>query len=298
MGVISGYNTNDFISAEQIYSKIKREWKSLAAANMLDDGEFPVYTMEVLEELGSSTMRESEDILIVENGKTKLPLGFQQLHSAWKCDPCYSCTKKEKWVAQPEKNTVRYDITYETVLQQTDPAYEVSCCFNPDKILERITVQQFIKDECSTWDFKNPKLLRLSPNVKSMCAEGCINLMCTNDCEISINDGYIYTNFDDSCIYLKYYSYPMDENGYPLVKNEIHVRKAVEWWIKYQITLNYWFDNSVSDIMQRWSKAESEYEKYFADARYEMKLPSFATLMNSARNKRALGALTYFSQMR
>lgn len=283
---------NNFVSAEQIYSKIKREWKSLVSSNAIDDGEFPVYTMEVLDNLGLSVMEEAEDILLVENGKVKLPAGFKQLHSAWKCDPCHTYKSKEIWHPQ-QSSTVRYDITCEKL-----STCELGCECSEGKLIDKITVQQFIKDECSTWEFNNPQLLRLSPNVKSFCAEGCINLMSTNENEISINKGYIHCNFTDAVIYLKYYAMPTDEDGYPMIPDSFNVKKAVEWWIKYQILLSFWFDSSVTDIMQRWSKAELEYQKYFDDARFDMKLPSFASLMNSSRNKRALNALTFFSQTR
>lgn len=297
MGVITGYNKNDFISADEVYSKIKREWKSMVASNLLDDGEFPVYTLEVLEQLGMSVMMEDEDLLMVEDYKVPLPKGFREYHSAWRCDPKDCRTKTERWIAQPEKNTVRYDITCETVCQDVDPSFQKSCKFNPEKILNRVTVQQYIKDECSTWDFYKPRLLHLSPNVKPHCDEKGLDRIHSNGCEISINNGYIYSNFTDSCIYMKYYSYPMDCDGYPLIQNNVYVRKAVEWYIKYQILLNFWFDNEVSDISQRWGKAEIEYEKWFAKARYETKLPSFSTLMNLAKDKRALNAVTFFSQM-
>lgn len=297
MGLITGYNKNNFISAELIYSKIKREWKSIASANLIDDGEFPVYTMEVLEKLGLGAFREAEDILLITNGKTKLPCDLKEVHSLWKCDPYCSSKSGGSWVAQPEKNTVRYDTTTETVCQTVDPAYDVDCSFNSEKILERVTVQQYVNTDTSVWEFRNPRLMRISPNVKPDCfGDDCLALFPTNDCEYSINDGYLYTNFTDSSVYLKYYAYPTDDDGYPMIPNNINVRKAVEWWIKYQLLLNYWFDSSVSDIERRWGKAELEYEKAYADARYDMKLPAFATLMNAARDRRGLGALTFFAQ--
>jgi len=289
LGLITGYSQNNFISAEEIYSKIRREFKSFTSSNLIDEGEFPIYTKEVLDKLGMSAMQECEAILDIENKKHKLPYNFQQLHAAYKCTPSFSKTDAI-WHPQ-QSSTVRNDITCETIGVSN---CKIECCYT-ETVLEKITIQQFIKDDCSYRNYCNPVLLRLSPNVKSSCSSDCLNLHASSIFEISINNGYLYTNFDEGSVYIKYYGLPTDEDGLPMIPDITEIKKAVEWYIKYQLLLNWWFNSEVQDIQNKWSKAEQLYQQYMSEARYISKLPSFSEMVNAIRNQRANNKVTFFS---
>ena len=84
MGKISSSTTN-FKSAEYIYSKIKREFKSFGGVNLLDDADFPLYTAEVLKSLDAGVYKEEDAFLFVRNGKACLPRDFGYMFAAYKC---------------------------------------------------------------------------------------------------------------------------------------------------------------------------------------------------------------------
>ncbi len=290
MGVITGSSKNSFVSAEQIYSKVKRDLKSFVGAGLIDDGEFPTYTWEVLSELGISAMKEAEAIKEIINCKTTVPSDLIEIHSIYKCSPCN--TSKSSFKGQG-KNIIREDVTCEVLGVKDNCSI---CCENDERIIKKITTEMFVNDSCSSMDYINPILLRLSPNVKARCSEECLNLISTAPYEITINDGYFYTNFDNDCIYIKYYAMPLDCDGIPMVPDVHQVKKAIELYIKYQVLLGMWYDSSVSDISNKWQKAEQDYLAAMGECRYLLKLPSFSTLINEARNKRTNSITNFFSK--
>lgn len=290
MGNITGSNTNDFISCEYLFSKIKREFKSFANANLIDDADFPDYVLEVLNKLGISTFKEDEAILYVKNKKAELPSNFKLLHAAYKCSGCNTNTTPTKHLQNTQ--VLENHITSEVLVNNT---CEVTCEQN-NKVIERVTIKQYVNDNCITNTYNNVKLLTLSPNVKDCCTPNCLNLFQTSDNEISINNKKIYTNFDNADIYIKYYGYSLSKDGMVMIPNIMEVEKACEWWIKSQILLNLWFTDELVNVQNKWQKAEVEFEKWMAEARYILKLPSFSSMVNNIRNKRAINPLTFFSQ--
>jgi hypothetical protein len=289
VGSITEYNQNNFISAEQIYSKIRREFKSLTASNLIDDGDFPVYTSEVLRKLGNSAMQECEVILELEDKKHPLPYNFSQLHSAWRCEKCND-HDHDNWLPQTE-SVVRHDVSCELVAPSK---CKIDCCYH-EEILQRIKIQTFVKDTCHTSSYNITSPLRLTPNVKDMCGDKRLKQLNTFENEITITEGQVYANFK-GCIYMKYFGFPLDKNGMPMIPDVIEIIKAVEWYIKYQLLLSLWYDDSIANLQNKWQKAEQLYEQHLSEARYLAKLPSFSSMINGIRQNRANNLTTFFSR--
>jgi hypothetical protein len=289
MGVITGSNKNAFVSAEQIYSKVRRDLKSFAGANLVDEGEFPIYTYEILSELGISSMKECEAILEINDCKTKIPDGLVEIHAIYKCTACNS--SKQRWKGQG-KNIIKQDVTCEILGVKDDCS--INCCVN-ERVIQKITTEMFVNDECHSMDYINPTLLRLSPNVKSKCINNCMNFISTAPFEITMDNGYFKTNFDNDNIYIQYYAMPLDCDGRPMVPDIYQVKKAIEMYIKYQILLGFWYSSDVADISNKWQKAEQDYLTALGDAKFILKLPSFSTLINQARTNRTSSMLNFFN---
>lgn len=291
MGVITADNMNNFISTKNLFSKIKREWKSFGAANLLDENDFYEHVDWVLRELGISAFKEEEAILIVKNNKALLPEDFSLLYSAYKC-----CLEDgDVMDAHLQNKTVLYnDITCDIISKRS--GCELECC-GGEQILQRITTRQYLKEGCLTRSYSVKHLLKLSPNVKPLCVDSCLNLFQTSEDEITINNREILTNFCNGDIYIKYYAFPTDEDGLPMLPNIHKVIKAVEWYIKWQILLNLWITDDLKDSQNKWAKAEQEYNKALAEARFELKMPTFNYLLNQVRINRGVNKLAYFSQL-
>lgn len=299
MGKITGFSQNKFKSAEYIYSKIKREFKSFGGVNLLDDTDFPLYTAEVLKKLGVAVYKEEDAFLKVQNGKAKLPHDFMYLYAAYKCGHTNTPTHSKNF---QNEDLFENDITCEILKRSSECSMEFDCGGEGDKIIERIRIKRYVNDKTYLDnEYYHPRLLKLSPNVKDKCSEDCLNLSHHRHChrhdEITINNGHILTNFNDGHIYMQYYAFPYDEEGLPMIPDITEIEKAVEWYIKHQILLNFWFNDDVANIQTKWQKAEIEYEKWMAEARYINKLPAFSTLINTIRNQRGINKVTFFSQI-
>ena len=291
MATISGYNTNDFVSSDEVFSKVKRSLSSFSGIDIIDENEFPVYAMEVLEKLGNGVLMEDEAVVIIKDHEGVLPENFNRLHSAYRCDK-NSTTK----VAQKHlQNTIGFenDITYELLCRTT--GCEIDCV--KEKTIEKIQVKQYFTDFSVSHTFDNLQPLRVSPSSRSKCLDDSLNLRVSSPYEISLNKDTIFTNFEDGHVYMTYYGTPTDDEGYPLIKNDVNVKNAVEWYIKYKVFLNLWENDAAPNMQTRWQNAQNEYEKWMAEARFFVKLPAFSTMVNSIRNKRAINAVSLFSQI-
>lgn len=294
MGKITGAAGNNFKSAEFIYSKIKREFKSFGSVNLLDDADFPTYTAEVLKVLHNIAYREEEAVLFVKNGKAKLPKDFKTLYAAYKC--CLDNKSIVKGSKHLQNKSVVYRESDYEFLSSCDSNCSIQLCDEPEK-LKKITVKTFVEEGELTYHYKNPQPLVLSPNARQHCVDDCINLLYSGPDEITINNGYMFTNFSGEDIYIQYYAFPYDADGNIMIPaDNPHIEKAIEWYIKWQILLNYWLVDDVPNMQIKWGKAEQMYKDYLAEAKFEGRLPAFSTLINNLRNMRSINKVAFFSQ--
>lgn len=55
----------------------------------------------------------------------------------------------------------------------------------------------------------------------------CPDLSCRSDLTYSLNDGYIYTSFKSGKLEMSYYAFMTDENGYPMVPDDVRFIEAI-----------------------------------------------------------------------
>lgn len=292
MSVIDPTNNIQFKDPSIITGKVKRFLSSYASGNLIDEGEFSVYIKEMLADLGIGVYRENDAIIKVKNYKAALPKGFSVLYAAYKCSPYFDA----KDTVHPQ-NTVSVfnDITWE-VLEGRDKC-EIDCCAEKG-IIEKITVRQYVQEKVLSGTLTNPVLLRLSPNVKkSKCTDDCENLLASSPYEITIDNNFITTNFNDDFIYLKYYEIPLNEDGLPLVPGIEQVEKAIEWYIIYQLMLKWFMNGEVPDIQNRMQFAQQQFNLHYAEAKHTIKLPSFSNMINILRRQRSTNLLMLMKQI-
>lgn len=291
MSIIDASNTTKFRDSSVLFSKVKRFLSSYGDANLIDEGEFPVYANEVLNDLGIGVFKESDAVMKVSNYKATLPKGFKVLYAAYKCTPFFNA----KDTIHPQSTvSIFNDVTWE--LLESNDKCEIDCCIEKG-VIEKITVRQYVQEKTITGHMTNPVLLRLSPNVKkSKCVDDCDNLLASSPYEITLDNNNIITNFNDDYIYMKYYEFPLDENGMPLIPDIDEVEKAIEWYIIYQVMLKWFMNNEVQDVQNRMQYAENQYTQYLAGAKYYLKLPSFSSMVNYLRRKRSTNLLMLIAQ--
>lgn len=280
-----------FKNAGIIYSKIKRDLGSFDTANLIDEGEFPTYIAEVLRHLKLGVYKEKDVILKVKNYKASLPEDFSKAYAVYKCSPYIDLTERRHQQGAPM--SFYNDITWE-ILQPTE-----DCEFKPEKkneILEHVEIRQFIHEKPVNYGFSKFILLRPSPNIKKdFLGEDCRNALSSSELEFSIVNKCVHTNFSQDWVYVQYYAFPQDKNGVPEIPDIIEVEKAIEWYIKYQLLMNMWLNNSVPDLQNRWQYAEQQYGYWAMEAKKHLQTPSFSQMVNNIRRDRNINKINIFT---
>lgn len=293
MGNISTSNKK-FISADIIYSKVKRTLKSLDLANLIDDGEFPVYTKDFIQYVGLGLYKECNALLEVKNGKACLPSNFEYLYVAYKCSPNFNCND-DITRTHLQSSSFSFTIDATSRLSLLDNNCEIDCSLAGYRQTETICLKTYVTEK-GDYSFGSLVPLRLAPNHSISCMDSCSNLMCNSAYEISLNNDTLHANFDNDFIYMKYYGTPLDENGDYMIPDITEIRRALEWYIIYQVLLASWFDSSIPDIQNKWAKAEQLYEQYMAELKFLEKLPAFSDMVNMIRNQNSQNKLVYMTR--
>lgn len=88
----------------------------------------------------------------------------------------------------------------------------------------------------------------------------------TNDAlgTYKVNDNYIFTNFDTGRLLLAYYAFPCDDQGYPLIPDEVSYREAVYSHLRWKLDYKLWRKGKIADKVYQDSARERDW--YIAQA--------------------------------
>ena len=273
-----------FKSADYLFSDVKRFLKSYDTANLIDEGEFPTYVKDVLKRLGQSVLKECQFVAYVDKSIIDLPQDFETAIYAYKCKS--TSTKRVGRVHEQSGSIMYNDITKDILF--TDNNYDINCLSSSANVIERITIKHMVEDSDYLLNFSYPQLLHISTQENSFYQ--------SNPNEIFISGNKLSVNFDDDWIYLKYYAFPLDEYGVPLIPNIESVYQAIKWYMIYQISLSWWWNTEVPDIQTKWQQAEQQYSKWMGEVSYENKLQTFADTIDSIRRKRKYSQQAFFTR--
>lgn len=277
MGVINPGNTLEFKSIDSLFARVRKRLKSYDAAGILDEGDWFFYVREVVDKLGVSVYDEREAVTMVTNFKACLPDDFSTLYAAYKCSPNIV---EGKQTVFPQTGFVYY-------IEETHEHYNncgTGACATKQFDGDKITIRSYLEGQPTTIKLDSPTLLRLSGNAKGICDDKCANLFAKTAHEITISRGFIYTNFNNDSIFLKYYALALDrETGLPMIPDNTFIEKAIEDYIVYRIFEDFFFNGEVPDIQNKYQLARANYEDSLKQALYWCKLPSFQAAVNKVR---------------
>ncbi len=274
MGNITPNNTLTFKSAKSTIARIQSNLESFDSAGLINPSTFYKDIKYILmDKLGIGVFKEEQAVLNVKNYKTALPLDFYLLYSAYKCTPSVETGTD---VTYPQSGFVYY-------LERTDSEVHYDKCeiesTQSGKVVDKITVREYYKGKTNITNFNSPILLRLSSRVKKdICTKDCLNYYAGGIDEISIDNGYIYSNFTDDSIYIKYFAFPLDEDGLPLIPEIEAVEKVLEYYLMFRIFENIWLNDLSPDVEKRMVYIKAQYEEALINAKYYVKLPTLSTL--------------------
>lgn len=289
------FSNIQFKPAQKIFSKVKRALKSYDFAGVLDEGEFPTYTKEVLDKLGIGVYKEGRAVLQIKDGKACLPPNFKFFSGAFKCEiDEFSWKDKQNTAHLQSSLSFERDVTQEFFLDTKDCA--ISCSRSGRSVIESVNIKSTLFTKADV-TFNRIIPLRLSKFVDRdlLASENVVLHSHQLQYEISLDKNFLFANFKEGVIYLEFYGLPVSDQEEIEIPDIMYVEKAVEWYIIYQILLSGWFNSSIPDIQNKYVKAELEYNNAITEAKYYLKAPSFQSMVNNIRIKRANNQLVFFT---
>src|SRR6478609_1874481 len=196
------YYEYEFVSPEGLFALIREELKSYFDTGAVDDVLFPKWMDRCLKLLTKGTLSIEHVMLNIEQSSAKLPANFDSV--------------REVWGATCLTNTYTLPTSiYETISTKITPTYDA--CQDCDPCVPDTVAVTYKTNTNVSYDYQIIALLKpANLNAKSFCGTNCINLgsQCTD--EYDIRNGKLITNFTSGSVYLVYYGYKHDENGYQL----------------------------------------------------------------------------------
>lgn len=281
MGNINIHNDIQFKSSRSLFDRISKRLASYDAQGLLDEGDFPKHVKSLLDKLGWAVYKECYAIIPVINYKVKLPQGYKSFWAAYKCSP--DCSN-----SAPSINEQRPYIYY-TDTEISREASNNGCSVNyiDDGSRTKIVVRTFVNGDDFVSNYNYGTLLTLVGTIEDECDLDSPCRTNHSSGQISLQNGYIQTNFNDDNIYLQYYGLPLDEKGMPMIPDVDEIEQAIEYYILKNIFEDLYFNSSVPGIADFLKYVKEEYDHtYFPQAHYYCKLPKFQTMVDLLRKQR------------
>lgn len=239
------YEHINYISSDYIIAEVKQELKSYFEAGAISEVLIPTYIDQALKKLRVFSLKPEEAVLYFSNYTSELPCDFVLLDRAmmydhevevsdgvnsmrgyWykslECTNCNDCTPKEE--------------TYETITVP-GPGFKLT--------------------------MKQPRWIRVYHASKQYCTEGCENLSVSSTDVLQIfNKSKISSTFEDGCVYIKYFSRPVDDDGIPLIPEILEVEEYIKSYLKYKFFENLWhsiMDESVNQIVSKFQYYKNDH---------------------------------------
>jgi len=140
------------------------------------------------------------------------------------------------------------------------------------------------------------RVLHWATNTNAMnyqCDNCTIPVCDTCDLNFYINDSYIITNIateDTAELCMIYLASPVDDEGYPMIPDDVYYLKAIAAYITHIMDYADWRKGKIADKV--FKKSEQEWMFYVAAAKNSANMPNTAQLENIKNNMRRLLPIT------
>lgn len=252
------YEEVNFISSEALIAEVKQELKSYFEAGAISEVLIPSFIDQALRKLRVMVLKPEEAVLRFTNYKSELPPDFALLDRAvyYDSDIMWSqgvTSMKGSWFKYIE--TSDCDST-----PHREEVYEIMSVPTPGF---KITMRK-------------PTFIRVYHGSKNLCTENCSNLSVQSNNVIQINaNKQVSASFEEGCIYVRYFSRPMDDDGIPMVPEVIEVEEYVKAYLKFKFFEMLW--HSILDESQKQVEAKLTYYKRDQLAKFEAAQSSLLT---------------------
>lgn len=279
--------TEEFVSADSLIALVQEDLSSFDANNQLDPGRWYPMIKKVISDLGIACLEYKHSLTWIKNYKAEMPCDFYIMDTAFLVEK--DCCTPDKGIVQYQGRSIIWDDT-ETSCAMPTKACDNGCEYLTCEIetFNQVTVREYVMGLPYTYTLPSMFPLYVNQRVsKGWCLPNSICFGSKSKQEVTINGGYIYTNFEDGLVLINYYAYPYDENGIPKVPANPKFQLAIEHYIKWKTLEKLWINNDDMGVQQKMLYYKNEFEQNsYPDAEYNAKLASMSDMMDTIRNNR------------
>lgn len=289
---MSWYYKQEFISPQQVYARVKEEFRSYFEAGLVDDLLFPIWTNDCIRRFRKSAYPIKEAILFIDCNECKLPPDFHKVREARACFIVGTALFNVKGA---------FYISATTKISQTeDGCSEITCEASPcvtDTCVSADVIKMYEGVyKTNLYNFEKVTITHLLKpgNVSAIqaCDEHCPNLNSKSVEVFDVRDGNFVTNFREGTVYLRYYAKELDVDNFQMIPDNHFFARYLEAYLKFQIITQLWnqvTDETFNQIQVKYQVYKNEMEKAFVLAEQEFRAQTVEQKLNSiTANRRRL----------
>ena len=258
------YDNIHYITSEPLIAEVKQELKTYFEAGAVSEVLIPSFIDQALRKLKVLALRPEEAVIRFENYKSEMPYDFYLL------DYAIMYSSEVFW---NNGVTSMQGSWYKEV--QGDP-----CATNSNiQIYETLS----IPTPGFRISMKEPKWIRVYADSTSLCTEDCPNLKASSTDIIKINQHKkVSASFQEGCVYVKYFSRPVDDYGIPMIPEVLEVEEYIKSYLKYKFFEQMWHS-----VMDESTKQVTEKLMYYKREQLEKLQAAFNYLMTKSKQQMA-----------
>jgi hypothetical protein len=220
---------------------------------------------EALEHIGASTQLEAKQcVLEVKDHKISLPYDLYYINQVsinTSITPA-TTTQIATIVSDIQELQTSIEAATEAGLDYTDTGNILN------QLNSRLVVLQ--NSYFSDTSALQPLQYGASTFHSSIHCEGCSNENASHEHTYIIDNGYIKTSFESGTLCISYKAFPIDEDCYPLVPDDISYKEAMFWYIYKKLLLSYpkFKNNGIN-----YTFADEQWKYYCTQARNSANYP-------------------------
>lgn len=107
------------------------------------------------------------------------------------------------------------------------------------------------------------------------------NIVYPGEITFDINNDFITLSVKEGKVCMAYLAYPLDNEGYPLIPDEIYYKEAVKWYLTYKLDYIQWrLDPLNKGKQELYRTSEAEWLFYCPAAQNSAKMPDVGQMEN------------------
>lgn len=248
------------ISSKAIIRKVMRDLKP-PGDNWIDDS--VEWMGEALEHIGSSPQLSQKGcVLTVKNFKAVLPVDLYYINQV-----AVNNAVNPSVAVELTELLEKVDALNAQIL--ADPNDKISFNYQLRDLNARIVVLENLY--MNTGQPLTPLQYGTGTFAPSLDCEDCQNMYGITKPSYTIDGDYIKTSFEDGAVCISYTAFPLDDDCFPMVPDDISFKEAMFWYIYKQMLLGG-YTPSMNGI--DYDFADAKWKFYCSQARNQSNFPS------------------------